>query len=235
MKSIDPTRQIKVTNDRYRPHYHIATTPGGWLNDPNGLCYFKGYYHVFYQFHPYAAQWGLCHWGHVRSRDLIHWEELPVALVPGDQNVDEGGCFSGSAIVKDNRLYLIYTGHHYYDDGDQDHFWENQNVAYSDDGIHFTKAAENPVISAPADNAQDFRDPKVWQHDGHYYLVIGSREKEVDLGRLLLYRSDDLLHWTALGPIAKSTNQSTEGRMWECPDLFTIDGQEVVICSPMGM
>ena len=76
-QEIDQTKKIHVTNDRYRPRYHIATD-GGWLNDPNGLCHFQGYYHVFYQYHPYSAQWGPMHWGHVRSKDLVHWEQLPV-------------------------------------------------------------------------------------------------------------------------------------------------------------
>ena len=233
MQKVDESRVIKVTNTRYREHFHIQT-PAGWLNDPNGLCFFKGYYHVFYQFHPYSAEWGPMHWGHVRSKDLVHWENLPVALVPGDPE-DSGGCFSGSAIVKDNRLYLIYTGHHYYDDGDQDHFWENQNVAYSDDGVHFTKYAGNPVIEAPADNSQDFRDPKVWEHDDQYYLVVGSREQANSRARILLYRSSDLLQWQYCGPITASQSIELEGSMWECPDLFRLNGQDILACSPMGI
>lgn len=229
---IDKAKLIRVTNKRYRQNFHIIT-PEGWLNDPNGLCYFQGYYHVFYQFHPYSAEWGPMHWGHVRSKDLVNWEQLPVALVPGDPE-DKGGCFSGSAIVKGNRLYLIYTGHHYYDDGNLDHFWENQNVAYSDDGIHFTKYTDNPIISVPKDNTQHFRDPKVWELDGQYYLVIGSQDKE-KLGRILMYKSKDLLNWEYLGPIAKSHGQETEGSMWECPDFFRLNGQDVLICSPMGI
>lgn len=232
-QEIDKTKLIHITNDRYRPAYHIATN-GGWLNDPNGLCFYKGYYHVFYQYHPYSAEWGPMHWGHVRSKDLIHWEQLPVALVPGDPE-DSGGCFSGSAIVKDDRLYLIYTGHHYYGDGDLDHFWENQNVAYSDDGIHFTKYEGNPVISAPDDNAQDFRDPKVWQHDGKYYLVLGSREKKTNHGRILLYQSTDLLHWEQVGTMFDTKTVKNTGKMLECPDFFHLNGQDVLLCSPMGL
>ena len=232
-QQIDQTKVSKITNDRYQPRYHIATE-GGWLNDPNGLCYFQGYYHVFYQYHPYSAEWGPMHWGHVRSKDLIHWEQLPVALIPGDPE-DTGGCFSGSAIVKDGRLYLIYTGHHYYGDGDLDHFWENQNVAYSDDGIHFTKYSGNPVISAPQDNSQDFRDPKVWEHDGKYYLVLGSREQKTNQGRILLYRSPDLLHWQLQGTMLDTTTVKNTGKMLECPDFFHINGQDILLCSPMGL
>lgn len=233
MSTIDPAKQIHVTNPRYRQHYHLQT-PGGWLNDPNGLCYFKGYYHVFYQYHPYSAEWGPMHWDHARSHDLIHWEELPVALVPGDPE-DTGGCFSGSAIVKDDRLYLIYTGHHYYGDGDQDHFWENQNVAYSDDGINFIKYSGNPVIESPDDITQHFRDPKVWAHDGQYYLIVGSQDKPNQAGRVLLYQSPDLLNWQLLGPITTASSADTEGFMWECPDLFHLNGQDVLVFSPMGI
>lgn len=233
MKTLDSTRLIKVTNNRYRQNYHIQT-PGGWLNDPNGLSYFKGYYHVFYQYHPYSADWGPMHWGHVRSKDLVHWEQLPVALVPGDPE-DSGGCFSGSAIVKNGRLYLIYTGHHYYGDGDLDHFWQNQNIAYSDDGIHFKKYEGNPVISVPADNTQHFRDPKIWQYDGQYYIVVGSQEKDSHRGRILLYQSPDLLHWHYRGPIFHSQSVDHQGFMWECPDFFRLNGKDVLICSPMGI
>ena len=230
MQKVDESKTIKVTNQRYRQQFHIST-PGGWLNDPNGLCYFKGYYHVFYQFHPYSAEWGPMHWGHVRSRDLVHWEQLPVALVPGDPE-DTGGCFSGSAIVKDGRLYLIYTGHHYFDDGDQDHFWENQNLAYSDDGIHFTKSKHNPIITAPADNTQHFRDPKVWQKDGYYWLILGSQATD-GLGRALLYRSTNLILWENQGPIAKAKVADSEGFMWESPDFFRDNDTDILLYSTM--
>lgn len=91
-------RAIELTNTRYRLGYHVSA-PSGWINDPNGFCYFDGYYHVFYQHHPYSAEWGPMHWAHARSKDLVHWESLPLALTPEDQE-DEGGCFSGSAIEK---------------------------------------------------------------------------------------------------------------------------------------
>lgn len=232
-EDFDPSKISKVTNERFRQWYHIQT-PGGWLNDPNGLCFFKGYYHVFYQFHPYSAEWGPMHWGHIRSKDLVHWEQLPIALTPGAPE-DSGGCFSGSAVVKDGRLYLFYTGHNYYGDGDLDHFWENQNMAYSDDGLTFHKYAGNPLIKTPADNTQHFRDPKVWKHGDRYYMVVGSQDKPHQLGRILMYESTDLKQWQPCGPIVSSHSREKEGWMWECPDLFTLDGQEVLLCSPMGM
>ncbi|GAF39521.1 Sucrose-6-phosphate hydrolase [Agrilactobacillus composti DSM 18527 = JCM 14202] len=228
------TTPVNTQNTPYRLGYHIAA-PTGWINDPNGFCYFKGYYHIFYQHYPDAPKWGPMHWGHARSKDLSHWETLPIALTPGDPE-DKDGCFSGSAIVKDDKLYLIYTGHHYYDgDDNPDHFWENQNMAYSEDGIHFTKYAHNPIIGKmPADNTQHFRDPKVWQHGQAYYLILGSQGQD-ELGRVILYRSTDLVNWTYLGPIAKSQGAKQQGYMWECPDFFHLDGQDVLLFSPQGI
>ena len=224
---------IKLTNKRYRLDYHVSA-PSGWINDPNGFCYFDGYYHVFFQHHPQSAEWGPMHWGHVRSKDLVHWEELPIALTPGDKE-DEDGCFSGSAIVKDGVLYLFYTGHHYYGDGDKEHFWQNQNMAYSKDGIHFTKYENNPVIAKePEDNTHHFRDPKVWEHEGTYYMILGSQGED-GLGRAIVYSSKDLLDWNYEGPISKANGLKTEGFMWECPDFFNLDGKDILLLSPQGI
>lgn len=229
---------IRLNNERYRLGYHISA-PAGWINDPNGFCYYKGYYHIFYQHHPYSAAWGSMHWGHARSRDLVHWETLPIALAP-DTPADEDGCFSGSAIVKDDVLYLIYTGHHYYGDGDQDHFWQNQNLAYSTDGIHFTKYAHNPIIAAPPqDNTHHFRDPKVWQHGSDYFLILGSQEED-GLGRVIVYRSQNLKDWDYVGKLAKSQSVTSEGYMWECPDFFSLGANEqtakdILLFSPQGI
>ena len=226
-------QMIKLSNDRYRLGYHVSA-PAGWINDPNGFCYYKGYYNIFYQYHPYSADWGPMHWGHSRSKDLVHWESLPIALAP-DTKADEDGCFSGSAIVKDDVLYLIYTGHHYYDDGDPDHFWQNQNLAYSTDGINFTKYENNPIIaSTPEDNTHHFRDPKVWEKDGKYYMILGSQGKD-GVGRAITYRSDDLKDWQYLGEIAKANGLTTEGFMWECPDFFELADKDILLLSPQGI
>ena len=91
---------------RFQFHFEPKS---GWMNDPNGLVYFKGKYHAFFQYYPHAPHWGQMHWGHAVSDDLIHWEELPIALYPDQEYEDDGGCFSGSAVVKDDRLYLVYT------------------------------------------------------------------------------------------------------------------------------
>ncbi|AWV38889.1 glycoside hydrolase family 32 protein (plasmid) [Leuconostoc mesenteroides] len=220
-----------VTNDRYRPEFHLAPTYG-WMNDPNGFVYFQGYYHIFYQNYPYKPEWGPMHWGHARSRDLMHWEDLPIALTPGDDE-DTDGVFSGSAIVKDGRLWLIYTGHHYYGDNDPEHFWQNQNLAYSDDGVHFTKYEHNPIIAeAPSDSTHHFRDPKIWEYDGNYNVILGNQSQD-GLGRALIYQSENLFDWQYLGELDKSRAVATEGDMWECPDFFTLNGRHILLTSPM--
>lgn len=232
MKNIREVTYSKLTNDRYRLNYHIMGK-SGWINDPNGFCFFKGYYHIFYQFHPQSSKWGSMHWGHARSKDLVYWEELPIALFPGDAE-DKDGCFSGSAIVKDNRLYLMYTGHHV-TDVENDIYWQNQNLAFSDDGINFEKYSGNPVISEPpADNDIDFRDPKVWFENGKYNVVIGSKNKD-GLGRVLLYKSEDLKNWDYKGVVETARTADSEGFVWECPDLFNLDGTDFLLMSPQGM
>lgn len=222
----------EITNDRYRLNYHIMA-PSGWINDPNGFVFFKGYYHIFYQYHPESVKWGPMHWGHARSCDLVHWEQLPIALFPGDAE-DPDGCFSGSAIEKDGRLYLMYTGQHL-KDNDPEQYWETQNLAVSDDGIHFEKYAGNPVIATPpADNARDFRDPKVWFDGQTYFVVIGSKD-QAGLGRVLLYQSQNLIDWDYIGPIATAKSVDEEGYVWECPDFFNMADQDILIMSPQGI
>ena len=227
------TEKIKLNNTRYRLGYHVMA-PSGWINDPNGFCYFQGYYHIFYQHYPKAAKWGPMHWGHARSKDLVHWETLPIALTPGDKE-DEDGCFSGSAVVFNNKMYLIYTGHHYYGDGDPDNFWQNQNMAISEDGINFKKYENNPIIAhGPEDNTQHFRDPKVWYNNGSWNMILGSQNKE-GIGRVILYRSDNLVDWDYIGPITQSNGVETEGYMWECPDFFRLGDNDFLLTSPQGI
>lgn len=210
-----------LDQDPFRPDHHF-TAPVGWINDPNGLIYYKGWYHLFCQHNPYSANWDTMHWYHARSKDLKHWEDLGEALEPDQDYETKGGVFSGSAIVKDDRLYLIYTAHHVASDGTID---ETQCVAYSDDGLNFQKYAENPVLTA-ADGpsglaAADFRDPKVFEHDGSYYLVVAGA---VDgHGQILLFKSADLVKWKYVSAILK--DQPYMGRMTECPDFFEIAGQ----------
>ena len=221
--------KIKLNTLRYRPRYHIAAK-SGWINDPNGLVYFKGYYHVFFQHYPYGADWGPMHWGHVRSKDLIHWENLPIALTPQQ----EDGCFSGSALVYDGKLFLMYTAHHNLNaDGSQS--YQEQNLAYSEDGITFTKYVGNPVIKVPLnDNTENFRDPKLFVDGSCFYCAIGGQSLD-KRGQVLLYQSHDLYHWKFTEILAQASSAKKAGYMWECPDYFEINGQKVLVISPQGI
>ncbi|CAB3223564.1 unnamed protein product [Arctia plantaginis] len=211
-------------NPRYKLHYHV-TPPVGWMNDPNGFSFFNGEYHVFYQFYPYDSQWGPMHWGHASSPDLVNWEQLPTALVP-----DEEMCFSGSAIVKDDQLVLMYTGR--VNTEVDPFFYESQYLAFSDDGINFEKYEGNPVLPVALDGSPDFRDPKVWKHGDYWYVVIGSKTPD-DRGRVLLYRSPDMISWDFLNVLGESTGNM--GYMWECPDFFEMNGRHILLMSPQGM
>lgn len=223
---------VVVTEEGFRLGYHVMP-PAGWMNDPNGLIYWNDEYHVFYQHYPFEPKCGPMHWGHAKSKDLVHWEHLPIALAPSEE-YDCGesggyGCWSGSAVDDNGVLTLVYTGHV---DGRKP--MEVQCIATSRDGVTFTKSGANPVIAgAPEEGGFGFRDPKVWQHEGQWYMVLGYGKD--GLGKALLYTSPDLLTWRYLGVAAESNG--TMGDMWECPDLFPLgDGDEhVLVISPMNM
>lgn len=221
-------QKMNQVNPQYRHHYHLMA-PVGWINDPNGFVYYQGAYHLFYQYYPYDSQWGPMYWGHAKSIDLLHWEHLPIALAP-DQPYDKDGCFSGSAIEKDGKLYLMYTGHVVTDGAT----FQTQCIAVSEDGIHFEKVAANPVIDGEVlgehGSKHDFRDPKVFLHDGRYYTVVATKNQQ-DHGRILLFSSSDLLDWQFVSVMLEGDDQ--QGIMWECPDFFHLDGKDVLILSPI--
>jgi len=200
-------------------HFHLSR---GYMNDPNGLCFFRGQYHAFFQsafgsMDPLAQPVG---WGHAVSDDLIHWKQLPDALLPDQPYEKDRGCWSGSAVVKDGRLYAFYTGAARPN--------ASVNVAWSDDGIHFTKYAENPVIRrGPADgDAWEFRDPKVQKIGDIYHMVIGNSANGV--GRVVRYTSRDLLHWDYAGVLYENGQL---GPMLECADFFPLDDRFVLMVS----
>lgn len=222
--------------DQERPAYH-ATPTIGWMNDPNGFSFYKGEYHLFYQYHPYSNEWGPMHWGHVKTKDFLRWERLPVALAP-DAAYDKAGCFSGSAVeLPDGRLLLMYTGvqrGHTPDGFIQD--IQTQCIAVGD-GVDFEKTEENPVLSGKdlpqGGSTVDFRDPKLWQEtDGAYSVVIGNRTADGS-GAILLYRSADCKKWEFVRTLDRCCNQY--GKMWECPDFFPLDGKYVLMTSPQEM
>lgn len=187
-------------------------TEKGWINDPNGLTYFNGYYHLFFQHAPdYEKPWKQpMHWGHARTKDFLTWEELPVALFP-DTEYDGNGCWSGTATVKDGTLYLIYASIH------RETNAQTVSVAYSNDGITFKKYEENPVIeNYPSAGGPDFRDPAVCAVNGEYYLVMATGNPGDKAARLLLYKSENLFDWTYENVMSEWQN----GKYAECPSFL---------------
>lgn len=214
-------------NLRWYPRCHLAAR-AGWMNDPNGLVWFDGAYHAFYQHHPFSAQWGPMHWGHARSKDLVHWEHLPVALAPQGPE-DKDGCFSGSAVVDGDTLALIYTGHCFHGEtGDEDNLYQVQCLATSRDGVHFER--RGTIVDIPP-GIHHFRDPKVWREGDHWYMVVGARIG--DTGQVRLYRSPDLRQWHEEGVLDQA--EAGMGFMWECPDFFELGGKRVLMFSPQGL
>lgn len=216
---------ITCTNQRWYPAFHIAA-PGGWINDPNGLCFFNGRYHAFYQHHPYSAQWGPMHWGHASSDDLAHWRHEPIALAPGAPGSDDAdGIWSGSAFEHDGTLYVFYTGNRWANGTDgADGIYQTQMLATSTDGIHFEKhGAVIPPVKA------DARDPKVFAHDGRFFMTVGA---QVDgRGAVLLYSSTDLHTWHEEGTLYEDPDPNVV--MIECPDFFPLGDRWVLLHSPM--
>ena len=211
----------ELYHEPYRPQYHF-TPARNWMNDPNGLVYYKGEYHLFYQHNPFGERWGHMSWGHAVSRDLVHWEHLPVALR------EENGImmFSGSAVVDTNNssglcrsgdpkdascLIAIYTG--------STGKLQTQNIAYSNDrGRTWTKYAKNPVLDL---RLKDFRDPKVfWHEPGKCWIMVAALPTD---HKIRFFRSLDLKSWTALSDFGPA---GATGGVWECPDLFplAVDG-----------
>ena len=203
--------------EKYRPQYHFSPKKN-WSNDPNGLVYYQGEYHLFYQYNPDDVVWGPMHWGHAVSKDLVHWEHLPIALKP---DTELGMIFSGSAVVDKNDrtgffdggegLVAIYTTHLEQDEG----ALQQQAIAYSkDNGRSWTKYEGNPVIKNYG--VEDFRDPKVFWHQEtkKWVMVVTCHD------RIRFYNSSNLKEWNYLSEFGK--NLGTHGGVWECPDLIKL-------------
>jgi fructan beta-fructosidase len=207
----------ELYNETYRPQFHF-TPARNWMNDPNGPIYYEGEYHLFYQYNPFGIEWGHMSWGHAVSRDLVHWQHLPLALS------EENGVmiFSGSTVVDWHNssgfcrgtgteaascLVAIYTGH-----SDK---LQTQNIAYSNDkGRTWTKYSQNPVIDL---HLSSFRDPKVFWHEGtHKWVMVTVLASQ---HQVRFFGSTDLKRWTALGDFGPA---GATGGAWECPDMFPL-------------
>jgi len=248
-----PVSAAELASDPRRPQYHLLPAKN-WMNDPNGPIFWKGQYHMFFQYNPNGAYWGDMHWAHAVSPDMVHWKHLPVALSPTPGGPDAAGCFTGSAVVQDGVATLIYTGvanapkdQATLDDG-KSTFRETQCIATCDGPmLGDWKKGAAPVIASPPPGMMvaGFRDPAPWRYWGSWYLCVGSGVRGKG-GMILLYRSKDLRKWEYLHPLVEGTipadsdrsKSATDpvgsGEMWECPDFFAIRDKFVLIYSTQG-
>ena len=242
------TSDPEILRDPMRPTCHLLPVRG-WMNDPCGPIYWKGRYHMFFQYNPHAAVWGDMHWNHAVSADMIHWQRLPIAMAPTPGSADQDGCFTGTAVVADGKPTLLYTGVQKVPsaqatlrDGNSN-LRETQCLAIAeDDTLRTWRKLPAPVIPTPPPGIEvtGFRDPSPWRQGDHWYCVIASGQRRVG-GNVLLYRSADLRTWEYLHPLAAGkwggktgANPVDTGEMWECPDFFPLDGKHVLIHSTEG-
>lgn len=229
------TYREQVAADENRLAYHLMPETG-WLNDPNGLCQVNGVYHIYYQYTPFEPTGELKLWGHCTTRDFVHYQQCEPAVYP-DQDFDAHGVYSGSAFVENGMIHYFYTGNvKYFDRDDYDYILTGRgsNTIHmtSRDGFHFS---EKELLLTnwdyPADMSGHVRDPKVIRRADGYYMVLGARDI-AGKGLVLVYRSEDLTSWQYHGRI---TTREAFGYMWECPDLFVLDGKLCLICCPQGV
>ncbi|MDX8334941.1 glycoside hydrolase family 32 protein [Candidatus Cetobacterium colombiensis] len=222
-----------------RPLFHF-TPESNWMNDPNGLCFYKGEYHIFYQHNPENCYWGNMTWGHGKSKNLFDWERLPHALKPDSENFgDIDGCFSGSAFVEKDELYLFYTGVKMLTKQKNEFgntitiglndLAPTQILAKSEDGINFEKLQKLSLEIPEECCKAHVRDPKIWKKDEVWYMIIGARENSQ--GEVLVYNSKDMENWNFLSKI----KEENMGYMWECPDLFSVGEKDILFISPEGV
>jgi beta-fructofuranosidase len=239
----------KLASDPLRPQFHLLPAKN-WMNDPNGPIFWRGKYHMFFQYNPNSAVWGDMHWNHAVSDDMIHWRHLPIALAPTPDGDDSDGCFTGSAVNDNGTATIIYTGvksvaadratlrdgHH--------NFRETQLLATSKDPNLLTwEKLPKPIIEPPQDpNLTGFRDPFLFQLNAAspWYCGVASGQFKKS-GRVLLYESKNLRDWKYLHPLAEgqwsgreSTDPVGSGEMWECPDFFPLGKKWVLLYSAAG-
>lgn len=207
-----------IETEPHRPQFHLSPKEK-WMNDPNGMVYHKGVYHLFYQYYPDSTVWGPMHWAHATSKDLLHWQHQPVALYPDSL----GYIFSGSAVIDVNNtagfgkgaMVAIFTHHNVTGERAGRNDFQNQSIAYSlDDGKTWTKYAGNPVIKNPG--IVDFRDPKVmwFEKENKWVMTLATKD------RITFYSSPDLKNWSKESEFGETLG--AHGGVWECPDLFPL-------------
>lgn len=221
-EAVETTEKNGYYKEKYRPQFHFSPEEK-WMNDPNGMVYFEGEYHLFYQYYPDSTVWGPMHWGHAVSTDLVHWEHLPIALYPDSL----GYIFSGSAVydslntsslgTKENPpLIAIYTYHDPILEKQGSDVYQTQGIAYSTDkGRTWTKYKDNPVLKNPG--IKDFRDPKVRWHEPSGKWIMSLAVKD----HISFYSSPNLIDWNKESDFGHDLG--AHGGVWECPDLFPLD------------
>ena len=226
----------RIASDPDRLLFHVEPELG-WLNDPNGLVQIGDTYHIYHQYDPFdAAHGGPVLWNHLTTKDFVTYENHGPALFP-DSDLDSNGAYSGSAFVRDGKIHYFYTGNvKHFDRDDYDYVLtgREQNqihmVAENPDELGEKCIAVGPV-DYPDDIGTHVRDPKILEHDGIYYMVLGARTKD-DRGCVLVYTSRNLEDWSYATRIELGEKF---GFMWECPDLFELDGELILVCCPQGV
>lgn len=233
-QAMTETKRSEAANSPDRLCFHIMP-PVGWLNDPNGLCEKDGINHIYYQFAPESAAGNTAKgWGHCTTKDWIHYTEQPVPLFP-DSLLDEGGAYSGSALVcDDGKIRCFYTGNRKLP-GEHDYIYEGRQhwtcMTESTDGT----LLENKQVllkneDYPKNMSCHVRDPKVWKDQDGYRMILGARTRQ-DQGMALLYTSKDLKNWTLSGTIE---GKEDYGYMWECPDFLELDKAALLLTCLQG-
>ncbi|GGG13567.1 invertase [Paenibacillus albidus] len=211
----------------WRQKFHIQPE-AGLLNDPNGFSFYEGEYHLFYQWFPLGTQHGMKYWYHTSSSDLVHWKNLGIGIAPGGY-YDSHGAFSGSAIEKDGKLFMMYTGNSRTEEWIRIPY---QCMAVMEQDGKISKLGHPVISDVPPGYTEHFRDPKVWRVQEGYYCVIGAQRND-HTGCVVLYSSPDLRNWRFEGELGTRLKQF--GYMWECPDYFELDGAAVFLFSPQGL
>ncbi len=218
--SVTKVNAQETYHEQYRPQIHFSPK-AHWMNDPNGMVFYNGIYHLFFQYYPEGTVWGPMHWGHATSKDLIHWQQQPIALFPDSL----GYIFSGSAVVDKNNtsgfgkngeipMVAIYTNHDPNGEKAGTNNYQNQSIAYSvDNGKSWVKYSKNPVLKNPG--ITDFRDPKViwYEPDKKWVMTLATKD------RITFYSSPDLKNWKKESEFGEDAG--AHGGVWECPDLLS--------------
>lgn len=225
----DYLEQSNYENDKQRPKYHLIA-PGKWMNEPHAPLYYDGYYHIFYQANPHAPLWDNIQWGHMISKDMVHWKSLKLALETENNNLDPDGCWSGSSCIDKFGLPTIF-----YTAGNNNKF-PNQGIAMARADVSISAKLEkwNKEEKLIVEQTQkdgwigEFRDPFVWLQDNVYYMLVGTGDNNNGGGNAVVYSSQDLTHWVNHGFLMDYHYKLNEevGHVWELPVLLPVKNEE---------